>query len=239
MPAAISEIELLPEWTGEGWASYTVPLGRRGLTWVPPPRRPVAASVRAEGASIDKALAELAEPEQIAGGFATVYVAATGPMTWRSPRLAKVESPPQQIGAPSSVSYTQVNAPSAKQQRLAQATLNLAVGELGLRSILPPGRGLSLGWFGLAVLPSDPVLTTGDPGLAGFMRSLEFGLWVRHTLSADEVVRTVSHESRHFQQIHSASCSFADNRVACQRDADSYEDAFWARHGSRLMRLAA
>ncbi len=60
-------------------------------------------------------------------------------------------------------------------------------------------------------------------------------MWIRHTLSAEEMIRTASHEIRHLWQIHAANCPFADNKEACQRDADDYEDAFWARHGPRLL----
>ncbi len=234
MPTTIAEL-LLPEWTEDGWAAYSLPLGPKGLTWKPPPKRPVA--VRAEGASIDKAFAALAEPEQIEGGWATVYFPVNGPMTYKAP----TRRPSAAANADDRCEFTEVNAPSVKMQRLAKAALNLAVGELGLRGIMPAGRGISLGWFGLAVLPSDPVLTTDDSRLAGFMRPLGFTAWIRHTLGIGETIRTVAHEVRHFWQLHSAkaSCPFADNRAACQRDADRYEDTFWARHGARLMRLTA
>ena len=45
MPTMTQEA-LLSEWTAEGWASYTLPLGPGGLTWTPPPKRPLADPVR-------------------------------------------------------------------------------------------------------------------------------------------------------------------------------------------------
>ena len=56
MPAMIAEV-LLPEWTDEGWASYAVPLGSKGLTWRPTPRRPVTDPVPAVEEDWEMALA--------------------------------------------------------------------------------------------------------------------------------------------------------------------------------------
>ncbi len=66
----------------------------------------------------------------------------------------------------------------------------------------------------------------GSPGLRDIVAERE------------EARLAVSHAVRHFWQLHTTSCSLADNKAACQRAADEYEDALWARYGRRL-RLAA
>lgn len=225
MPATISDIE----WAlADPVAPYTVPLGPKGLTWTPQPRRrPVADPVRAERVSIDEAFAQLYEPEQIGGGFETVYFPVNGPVTYKA--LTRRPSATQ-AKTDGRCEFTQVNAPSAKMQRLAKAALNLAVSELGLR--------ISLGWFGLAVLPSDQVLTTGDPGTAGFMWPGEFRVWVSNSLGIGETLRTITHECRHVWQFRTTNPPFMGDRAAMHRDADDYEGAFWARHGARLMAAA-
>ncbi len=58
-----------------------------------------------------------------------------------------------------------------------EAALDLASADLRLRDIAAGElrwRGISLGWFGLALLPSDTVLISGDGRLTGFIRTLRF-----------------------------------------------------------------
>lgn len=128
-----------------------------------------------------------------------------------------------------------MDAPTDSKRRTTEAALDLASADLRL---IADGelrqRGISLGWFGLA-LPSDTVLETDDRRLAGFTKPLDSRLWVRHTLNLGEMIRTVAHEVRHLWQLHKTNLPFTGNKAACERDARDYEAAFWARHGARLM----
>ncbi len=226
MPALILEREaLLPAWTDEGWAAYTVPLGPRGLTWKPQPRRrPVADPVRAERASIDKALAELAEPEQIEGGWETVYFPVNGPMTWRPRRSSAVT-------AKDRYAYCEVASVPRSLRLASQAALNLAAAELGMRPIP------RLHWFDVAG-PKDRATFTSNQDLAGRIGAADFTVWVRIGMGVGEAIRTATHEARHFYQLIRGGPSAYDSR-AIEVDADQYTRTFWARHGARLMRLAA
>ncbi len=235
MPTTIEEA-LLPEWTEEGWGSYTVPLGPNGLTWTPTPRRPVADPVRADRESIDMTLAD---PPWVEGeGWATVYVPTTGPMTWRSPRLAKMESRPRQAGPTSGASatgsgrhrYREVASAPRSLRQASQAALNLAAAELGLRR---PG----LRWFA-ASGPKDTATFTSNKDISGRIGAVDFTVWLRIGLGAGEAIRTAAHEARHFWQLIRGSPREGDPR-AIEADAERYVRSFWARHGSRLMSLAA
>lgn len=237
MPTMIEEASL-PKWAEDGWAPYSLLLGPKGLTWTPTPRRPVADPVRAERAGIDKALAELAEPEQIEGGWAVTYVPAPGPIIWRSPRAAKVQSPPRQPGPASRVSaagsgryrYREVASAPWSLRLAAQAALNLAAAELGLR---PPGLRLFA-----AAGPKDTATFTSNKDISGRIGAVDFTVWVRIGLGAGEAIRTAAHEARHFWQLIRGSPREGDSR-AIEADAERYVRDFWARHGERLMRLAA
>lgn len=183
---------------------------------------------------IDQALAELAEPVWTEDGWATIYVPAPGPMTWRPPRPAKVESPLRQPGPTSRASadgsgrykYREVASAPRSLRLASQAALNLAAADLGLRR---PG----LRWFATAG-PKDTATFTSNKDLSGRIGAVDFTVWVRIGLGAGEAIRTAAHEARHFWQLLRDWPSADDSR-AVEIDAEQYVRDFWGRHGSRLL----
>lgn len=229
MRTTIEEM-LLPQWTQEGWASYGVPLGPKGLTWTATARRPVPDPDPVRLKPVD---AMSLYTEELQRRYEKVGIGLLGPCgdlggilvpTSGLPPRQPGQRPGATAGEPYEYAEVSISNVSRIERKLAAATIVTACSELSLRA-------QAVGFFGLR-LSGERALFDNVKALLG--RIYRGQVWLAFNLDPQQTVLTAAHETRHrWQNEHDwhATHTIAEG----ERDAEVYANAFFRRQGSQLL----
>ena len=157
------------------------------------------------------------------GDLGAILIPMAGPTTWRPGRRPMAKAEARYEYAEVSVSDV-----SRTARKVASATISSACSELGLRA-------QAMRFFGLR-LSGERALFNSDKSLLG--RIYMGQVWLAWALDPQQTVETAAHETRHRWQNENGWYAKYDD-AASECDAEAYARTFWARHGSRLLALAA